>query len=118
MLLITPDYYDDFKCKASACTDNCCIGWEIDIDEDTFGYYKSLEGEFAEKFSKDNADYTFTSSGNAPVTVRLDKLTNKDYNVGTGLGTAENPEADPNGESPYTIYYKWLVALEYLPAEE
>lgn len=103
----------------------CCAQVSRDINEilnnpdATYDMLKTmLEGEFAEKFSKDNADYTFTSSGNAPVTVRLDKLTNKDYNVGTGLGTAENPEADPNGESPYTIYYKWLVALEYLPAEE
>ena len=48
MLLITPDYYDDFKCKASACTDNCCIGWEIDIDEYSDAVYSSAEGEFGQ----------------------------------------------------------------------
>ena len=48
MLLITPDYYDDFKCKASACTDNCCIGWEIDIDDKTLEKYESLESPYAD----------------------------------------------------------------------
>lgn len=33
-----PKYYKDFKCTAESCSDNCCIGWEIDIDE------KSQEG--------------------------------------------------------------------------
>lgn len=28
-----PDYYQDFKCIASACRHTCCAGWEIDVDE-------------------------------------------------------------------------------------
>lgn len=31
-----------FACTASACSDNCCIGWEIDIDSRTAGRYRSL----------------------------------------------------------------------------
>lgn len=46
MILIKPDYYDTFKCKADKCTDNCCIGWEIDIDEKTNELYKNINGEF------------------------------------------------------------------------
>ena len=46
---IFPNYYKKFKCIADKCRHSCCIGWEIDIDEDTMDYYNSLEGEFAEK---------------------------------------------------------------------
>ncbi len=33
MITYAPDYYNDFKCIASACKHTCCAGWEIDIDE-------------------------------------------------------------------------------------
>ncbi|HRR76510.1 MAG TPA: flagellin lysine-N-methylase [Ruminococcus sp.] len=49
MILRTPDYYYTFKCIADKCRDNCCIGWEIDIDEDTHSYYKSTGGSFGER---------------------------------------------------------------------
>lgn len=49
MLLRVPHYYGDFKCIASECKDNCCIGgWEIDIDSETAQYYLSLRGEFGD----------------------------------------------------------------------
>lgn len=38
---IRPDYYDDFKCIAGECQHNCCIGWEIDIDDDTLLKYNN-----------------------------------------------------------------------------
>jgi len=66
----------------------------------------SEDGELDARFSGSTVDIT---SG---VTVRLDKLTNKDYDTGTGM----NGEMDYAGESPYTIYYRWLTALGYLPA--
>ena len=43
MIFTKPDYYDTFKCKANLCTDNCCIGWEIDIDENTYEKYKNIK---------------------------------------------------------------------------
>ncbi len=49
MKLTKPYFYDDFVCIASRCTDNCCIGWEIDIDERSLARYKSAEGEFAKR---------------------------------------------------------------------
>lgn len=49
MRLRVPSYYKKFHCIAGACQDSCCIGWEIDIDEDTFSYYKSVEGAFGER---------------------------------------------------------------------
>lgn len=49
MRLRVPSYYKKFHCIAGACQDSCCIGWEIDIDEDTFSYYKNVEGAFGER---------------------------------------------------------------------
>ena len=45
MLSVRPDFYDDFRCLAAACRHSCCIGWEIDVDEDTLQYYQSIPGE-------------------------------------------------------------------------
>ncbi|HIQ73928.1 MAG TPA: flagellin lysine-N-methylase [Candidatus Cottocaccamicrobium excrementipullorum] len=49
MLLRVPYYYKEFKCIAGDCKDSCCVGWEIDIDEDTFAYYRGLEGPFGDR---------------------------------------------------------------------
>lgn len=49
MILKVPDFYEDFHCIADKCKDSCCIGWELDIDEDTFEYYKSIEGPFGDR---------------------------------------------------------------------
>jgi len=52
MKQIAPDYYAAFRCIAGACKHNCCIGWEIDVDEDTMQYYMSLQGELGERLRK------------------------------------------------------------------
>ena len=46
MKQIYPNYYDHFTCIADKCKHNCCIGWEIDIDDDTMDIYDSIGGEF------------------------------------------------------------------------
>lgn len=45
MINIDAEIYCEFKCKADKCKHSCCKGWEIDIDEDTLLYYKSLDTE-------------------------------------------------------------------------
>lgn len=52
MKTIFPDYYKNFKCIAGECKHNCCIGWEIDIDDDTLKKYRAVSGEFGERLSK------------------------------------------------------------------
>ena len=44
-----PSYYKDFRCIASDCTENCCIGWEIDVDEQTLAYYKRIGSDFSRR---------------------------------------------------------------------
>ncbi len=49
MKTYVPNYYKDFKCIADKCRHSCCIGWEIDIDEETLEMYKNAKGEFSRK---------------------------------------------------------------------
>lgn len=49
MKMISPDYYTEFSCIADKCKHNCCIGWEIDIDDDTYEYYRNINGDFGKK---------------------------------------------------------------------
>ena len=41
-----PDYYPKFHCIAGKCRHSCCIGWEIDIDDDTYEYYRQIPDKF------------------------------------------------------------------------
>lgn len=57
-----PEYMVEFKCISSNCTDSCCAGWDINIDEDTYDKYinstgalkELLEGKFTQ--NKDEHD--------------------------------------------------------------
>ena len=49
MKIRTPIYYKDFKCIAGDCTDTCCAGWEVDVEERSYKYYKQVEGEFGKR---------------------------------------------------------------------
>lgn len=44
-----PSYYPKFHCIASACQHSCCVGWEVDIDEESAEHYRTMEGELGER---------------------------------------------------------------------
>ena len=48
MKLYAPAYYKEFACIADRCKHSCCIGWEIDVDEDTRALYDTLDGDYAD----------------------------------------------------------------------
>ncbi len=48
-----PSYYDKFRCSAGECSDSCCIGWEIDIDDESLEKYRAHRGPLKERFDKD-----------------------------------------------------------------
>ena len=52
MILRVPSYYKTFQCIADKCEHSCCIGWEIDIDEDSYDYYMGIEGAFGERLKE------------------------------------------------------------------
>ncbi|MBR5246777.1 MAG: flagellin lysine-N-methylase [Clostridia bacterium] len=53
MKILVPNYYENFSCIANKCKHNCCIGWEIDIDEDTYEYYQNIKSDFGKRFEND-----------------------------------------------------------------
>ena len=55
MKTYAPDYYGKFKCIADKCKHSCCVGWEIDIDEESLERYNLIEGEFGERIRKNIA---------------------------------------------------------------
>ena len=59
MILRKPDFYDQFKCIASQCSDTCCVGWEIDIDEATQEVYRKVAGVFGERLRANIEDGHF-----------------------------------------------------------
>ena len=49
MKLVTPSFYKNFKCIAGECPDSCCQGWEVDADEESLAYYKTLTGDIKKR---------------------------------------------------------------------
>ena len=41
-----PAYYKNFQCIAQKCKDNCCIGWDIMIDEQSYNRYQKVTTPF------------------------------------------------------------------------
>ena len=69
-----PKYMEKFKCIGSKCTDTCCAGWDINIDENSLERYKNstgalkslVEGKFLTGDKKDdffNAGYMILKDG-------------------------------------------------------
>ena len=40
--VIWPDHYPEFSCIGTACSDNCCHDWPIDLDRDTYLAYQQV----------------------------------------------------------------------------
>lgn len=78
------------------------------------GSYEELEALVNGTLADSLSDQPVLNSGNIPVAVNIEKMTNKNYDTSTAL----DGEPDPAGESPYTIYYKWLVAFSYTPVAQ
>ena len=52
MKIFAPNYYTQFQCIANQCKHSCCIGWEIDIDDDTYEYYQTLSSDFGKRLKE------------------------------------------------------------------
>ena len=51
--MIVPKYMLNFKCVGGSCEDNCCIGWDVDIDKKTYlKYQKVQEPRMKNEFKK------------------------------------------------------------------
>ena len=60
-----PTYFNEFACIGGACEDNCCIGWEVDIDDESLEVYNSVGGEFGDRLRRYmNDENSFTLKNN------------------------------------------------------
>ncbi|MGL5066957.1 MAG: flagellin lysine-N-methylase [Sarcina sp.] len=59
--------YNDFKCIAEKCKHTCCIGWQIDIDDETYNKYKSST------YFKNDMNLKFTKNKDKSVSMKLNK---------------------------------------------
>lgn len=46
------DYYQEFACIGGSCPDNCCIGWQVELDKETFQSYQRIEDRELRKKGK------------------------------------------------------------------
>ena len=49
MYIEKPDYFDRFRCIAGACPDSCCKEWDVQVDETSAAYYRSLSGPLGDR---------------------------------------------------------------------
>jgi len=50
---VMASYLNNFKCIGGVCEDNCCIGWNVEIDKKTYAkYIKTKDKELAGLFGK------------------------------------------------------------------
>lgn len=83
MMITVPEYFDSFKCIGGECYDSCCIGWEIDIDEETHKIYRSVGGEFGEKMRRCISDEgSFILNGERCPFLNEDNLCDIILNIG------------------------------------
>lgn len=64
MKIRKPDYYDSFRCLASACPDSCCKEWTVQVDTDSAARYRELSGSLGEALrqvmTEEDGDIVFT----------------------------------------------------------
>ena len=49
MYISKPDYFDRFRCIASDCPDSCCKEWDVQVDEASAKFYRSLSGPLGDR---------------------------------------------------------------------
>ncbi len=65
--IYAPSYYNEFKCIADKCHHNCCIDWEICIDDATYEKYKRIGHIFdTVKECEDGPCFALTENGRCP----------------------------------------------------
>ena len=105
MIYRYPSYCGSFRCIAGACTDNCCIGWEIDIDSETLAYYQHIPGDFGQRLRKSISDgcFVLTERERCPFLNRQNLC-----DIYTELGEAHLCQICTD----HPRYYEWFGAVK------
>lgn len=72
-----PKYFKEFECIGGSCEDSCCIGWDIDIDKESFRRYHKVKNEemktMFRKYVHNNDEYTSTEIDYGKVKLKGEK---------------------------------------------
>ena len=49
MQIRRPDYFDEFRCIASACPDSCCKEWDVQVDDNAAACYQAMPGALGDR---------------------------------------------------------------------
>ena len=49
MKITKPSYFDTFRCIADQCPDSCCKEWDVQVDESSAAFYRSLQGPLGDR---------------------------------------------------------------------
>lgn len=72
--LLVPQYMKQFSCIGSACEDSCCIGWRVNIDEETYKKYKKTsDAELKPLFAKNVTRQRSNASSKSYAKIKMDK---------------------------------------------
>lgn len=58
--------FDNFSCTAGNCSDNCCIGWEVELDEKTLEFYKDFPSHLKSNIDFKNSKVKMRKDGRCP----------------------------------------------------
>ena len=58
--------FDNFSCTAGACTDNCCIGWDVELDKKTLEFYKGFPCHLKSNIDFKNSKVLMCDDGRCP----------------------------------------------------
>ena len=88
-MMLYPDFYADFACRAADCRHSCCRGWEIDVDEAALRRYAAVEGDLGQELRRniyqddDGAHFLLTEDESCPF-LRGDGLCRLIVDLGEG----------------------------------
>ncbi len=109
MIFIKPSFYDDFKCTSSKCTDNCCIGWEIDVDDEALSKYRNISGDFGERIKASLISYKDGSTCFRLLENERCAFLNNDNLCDIIINCGENSLCDICREHPR--FYEWFPGV-------
>lgn len=58
--------FDNFLCPADKCGDNCCIGWDVELDKKTLEFYKGLPCYLKSNIDFKNSKVLMGDDGRCP----------------------------------------------------
>ncbi len=69
---ITWNAYNRFRCIAEKCEDSCCKDWEVDVDEQSASFYRTLDGALGDRLrqvlkTQDGASFMVLENGRCPM---------------------------------------------------